>query len=61
MVIYLHNVITSGINVVNPATGARVETYDEHDEGDVEEALGRSVRAFEDWWTRSVRDRFVAR
>ena len=45
------------MNVVNPATGERVEAYTEHDEGDVEEALARSEAAFEDWRTRSVRDR----
>ena len=45
------------MDVVNPATGAQVETYDEHDEDDVEEALDRSVQAFEDWRTRSIRDR----
>ncbi|MBP1986631.1 NAD-dependent succinate-semialdehyde dehydrogenase [Halolamina salifodinae] len=45
------------MDVVNPATGAHVETYDEHDEDDVEKALGRSVQAFEDWRTRPVRDR----
>ncbi|TKX42813.1 NAD-dependent succinate-semialdehyde dehydrogenase [Halorubrum sp. ARQ200] len=45
------------MDVVNPATGARVETYDEHDEADVAEALDRSAGAFEEWRTRSIRDR----
>jgi len=45
------------MNVVNPATGAQIETYNEHDADDVEAALGRSVRAFEDWRTRPLRGR----
>ncbi|EMA67407.1 NAD-dependent succinate-semialdehyde dehydrogenase [Halorubrum distributum] len=45
------------MNVVNPATGAQIETYNEHDADDVEAALGRSVRAFEDWRTRPLRNR----
>ncbi|ELZ40284.1 succinate-semialdehyde dehydrogenase (NAD(P)(+)) [Halorubrum californiense DSM 19288] len=45
------------MNVVNPATGTEVETYDEHDEDDVEAALECSARAFEDWRTRPIRER----
>ncbi|MDB2226299.1 MULTISPECIES: NAD-dependent succinate-semialdehyde dehydrogenase [Halorubrum] len=45
------------MDVVNPATGARVETYDDHDEDDVEAALDRSEQAFKDWQTRPLRER----
>ena len=45
------------MDVVNPATGGHIRTYDEHDMDDVEEALDRSEQAFNDWKTCSLRDR----
>lgn len=57
MLICLYTVLMIYMDVVNPATGVRVETYEEHDEADVEQAVGDSVSAFEDWRNRSLRDR----
>ncbi|XVH31531.1 NAD-dependent succinate-semialdehyde dehydrogenase [Haloferacaceae archaeon DSL9] len=34
---------------VNPATGERIETYDEHTDEEVDAALDRAAEAFEDW------------
>ncbi|MDB2253562.1 aldehyde dehydrogenase family protein, partial [Halorubrum ezzemoulense] len=45
------------MDVVNPATGARGETYDDHEEDDGEAALDRSEQAFKDWQTRPLRER----
>ncbi|WP_227262121.1 NAD-dependent succinate-semialdehyde dehydrogenase [Salarchaeum japonicum] len=42
---------------VNPATGERVETYDEHDDGDVEDALAAADDAFQDWREVPIRER----
>jgi len=45
------------MDVVDPSTGTRIKTYDEHTESDVTEALNRSIEAFDDWCTRPIRDR----
>jgi succinate-semialdehyde dehydrogenase/glutarate-semialdehyde dehydrogenase len=45
------------MNVVDPSTGTRVETYEEHTESDVTETLNRSIEAFDSWGDRSIRDR----
>ncbi|MFB6153543.1 MAG: NAD-dependent succinate-semialdehyde dehydrogenase [Halodesulfurarchaeum sp.] len=45
------------MDVVDPSTGTRIETYEEHSDRDVRDALSRSVEAFDDWRTRSIRDR----
>jgi len=45
------------MDVIDPSTGARIETYEEHTESDVTEALDRSNEAFDDWRTRPIRDR----
>jgi succinate-semialdehyde dehydrogenase/glutarate-semialdehyde dehydrogenase len=42
---------------VNPATGDRVASYDDHSESDVESALEQSVTAFRDWRERPLRER----
>jgi succinate-semialdehyde dehydrogenase/glutarate-semialdehyde dehydrogenase len=45
------------MDVVDPSTGARIETYEEHTESDVTEALTRATDTYDDWRTRSIRDR----
>ncbi|WP_435065754.1 NAD-dependent succinate-semialdehyde dehydrogenase [Halobaculum sp. EA56] len=45
------------MDVVDPSTGTRIETYEEHTESDVTEALDRSTEAFDSWRTRSIRER----
>jgi len=45
------------MDVVDPSTGAQIETYEEHTEIDVTEALNRSTEAFDNWRTRPIRDR----
>jgi succinate-semialdehyde dehydrogenase/glutarate-semialdehyde dehydrogenase len=45
------------MDVVDPSTGTRIETYEEHTESDVTEALNRSTEAFDSWRDRSIRDR----
>jgi succinate-semialdehyde dehydrogenase/glutarate-semialdehyde dehydrogenase len=45
------------MDVVDPSTGTRIETYEEHTESDVTEALNRSIEAFDSWRARSIRDR----
>lgn len=45
------------MDVVNPATGERIDAYEEHTEQEVENALARATDAFEEWSDRSLRDR----
>ncbi|MFC7139797.1 NAD-dependent succinate-semialdehyde dehydrogenase [Halosimplex aquaticum] len=45
------------MEAIDPSTGARIETYEEHTESDVTEALDRATEAFDDWRARSIRDR----
>jgi succinate-semialdehyde dehydrogenase/glutarate-semialdehyde dehydrogenase len=45
------------MEVVNPATGERVETYEDHSGDDVDAALERATDAFEDWRDRPLRER----
>lgn len=45
------------MDVVDPSTGTRIETYEEHTESDVAEALNRSIEAFDNWLDRPIRDR----
>ncbi|QLD88356.1 NAD-dependent succinate-semialdehyde dehydrogenase [Natronomonas salina] len=42
---------------VNPATGERLESYDEAGESEVDDALGRAADAFEEWRDRPIRER----
>jgi len=45
------------MEAIDPSTGARIDTYEEHTESDVTEALDRATGAFDDWRARSIRDR----
>ncbi|AGN02348.1 NAD-dependent aldehyde dehydrogenase [Salinarchaeum sp. Harcht-Bsk1] len=45
------------MEVVNPATGDRIDTYDEHSREEVETALQRADDAFEDWRGQPLRER----
>ncbi|WP_460921038.1 aldehyde dehydrogenase family protein, partial [Salinarchaeum chitinilyticum] len=45
------------MDVVDPSTGDRIETYDEHTESEVEATLERAAERYEDWRDRSIRDR----
>ncbi|MFC3476547.1 NAD-dependent succinate-semialdehyde dehydrogenase [Halobacterium litoreum] len=45
------------MDVVNPATGECVDTYEEHTESEVDAALARAEDAFASWRDRSVRER----
>jgi succinate-semialdehyde dehydrogenase/glutarate-semialdehyde dehydrogenase len=45
------------MQVVNPATGERVESYEEHTSDDVDAALGRASDAFDSWKDRPTRER----
>ena len=45
------------MDVVNPATGEREETYEEDTREDVDAALDRATSAFDEWRDRSIRDR----
>ncbi len=47
------------IETLNPATGAPLATYDEHDPGEVERRLARAWTAFQDWRDRPVAERTV--
>lgn len=44
---------------VNPATGETVETYDDHDEDDIDAALDQATETFEEWRDTSISDRQV--
>ncbi|WP_372912811.1 NAD-dependent succinate-semialdehyde dehydrogenase [Salinigranum sp.] len=45
------------MDVVNPATNERIDTYDEASADDVADALGRATDAFEEWRDVSLRER----
>jgi succinate-semialdehyde dehydrogenase/glutarate-semialdehyde dehydrogenase len=45
------------MEVVDPATGETVATYEEHDSGEVEEALSSAQSTFESWRERPIRER----
>jgi succinate-semialdehyde dehydrogenase/glutarate-semialdehyde dehydrogenase len=45
------------MDVIDPSTGTQIETYAEHTEADVTEALDRASEAFDDWRTRPIHDR----
>ncbi len=45
------------MDVVDPSTGERIESYADHTQSEVEEALDRANAAFEDWRLRPVRER----
>jgi len=45
------------MDAIDPSTGARIETYEEHTKSDVTEAIDRATEAFDDWRARSIRDR----
>jgi len=45
------------MDVIDPSTGTRIDTYEEHTESDVTEVLDRATEAFDDWRARSIRDR----
>jgi succinate-semialdehyde dehydrogenase/glutarate-semialdehyde dehydrogenase len=46
-----------GMEVINPATGERVEAYETAEWEQVDDALDRAEATFEDWRERSVRER----
>ncbi|WP_331236609.1 NAD-dependent succinate-semialdehyde dehydrogenase [Natronorarus salvus] len=41
----------------NPATGERIETYEEHSEREVDDALDAAIEAFADWSERDITER----
>jgi succinate-semialdehyde dehydrogenase/glutarate-semialdehyde dehydrogenase len=45
------------MDVIDPATGERVESYDEHTPSEVDATLGRATEAFSDWRRRPLRER----
>jgi succinate-semialdehyde dehydrogenase/glutarate-semialdehyde dehydrogenase len=45
------------MDVVNPATNERIDTYEEASADDVADALGRATDAFEEWRDVSLRER----
>jgi len=45
------------MDVINPATGETIESYDEHDASEVEACLESADDAFQTWRERSVRER----
>ncbi len=45
------------LTTVDPATGETLDTWDEHDHDDVQEALARSWDAFGDWRARPLAER----
>ncbi|WP_181691599.1 NAD-dependent succinate-semialdehyde dehydrogenase [Natronomonas sp. LN261] len=45
------------MNAINPATGERIATYDEHARGDVDTALDEANNAFSGWRERPIRER----
>ena len=49
--------ITEFVNVINPATGEQLDSYDEHTWSDVDSALERATEAFEEWRKQSIRER----
>ncbi|WP_226022645.1 NAD-dependent succinate-semialdehyde dehydrogenase [Halomicrobium salinisoli] len=45
------------MDAVNPATGEAVESYEDHSESDVDEALDQATEAFAEWRDRPLRER----
>jgi succinate-semialdehyde dehydrogenase/glutarate-semialdehyde dehydrogenase len=45
------------MDAVNPATGERIDTYEEHTGDDADAALDRATEAFEGWRERPLRER----
>ncbi len=45
------------MNVINPATGEQLDTYEEHTRSDVDDALDRASGAFEEWREQPIRER----
>ena len=45
------------MNVINPATGEQLDSYDEHTWSDVDSALERATEACEEWRKQSIRER----
>jgi len=45
------------VDVINPATGECIETYEEHTKTDVEQALSRATEAYAEWSQRPLRER----
>ncbi|ELZ65770.1 succinate-semialdehyde dehydrogenase (NAD(P)(+)) [Haloferax prahovense DSM 18310] len=45
------------MDIIDPSTGERIESYAEHTQSAVEEALDRANEAFEEWRLRPVRER----
>jgi succinate-semialdehyde dehydrogenase/glutarate-semialdehyde dehydrogenase len=45
------------MDVINPATGERVDQYDADESSDVERALARADETFDDWRERPIRER----
>lgn len=45
------------MDVINPATGEQVDSYEKHTKEEVEESLERASDAFEQWRTRPIRER----
>ncbi len=45
------------MDAIDPASGERIDSYEEHTEQEVDDALERANNAFEDWRERPMRDR----
>jgi hypothetical protein len=45
------------MDAIDPATGEQLDSYEEHTEREVDEALEQACGAFEDWRERPMRDR----
>ena len=45
------------MDVINPATGEQVDSYEKHTKEEVAESLERAYDAFEQWRARSIRER----
>lgn len=45
------------MDTVNPATGERIDTYEEHAESDVDDRLDRATDAFHEWRDRPTHER----
>jgi len=45
------------MDVVDPTTGEQIDSYDDHTESDVDDALARATEAFDAWRERPLRER----
>lgn len=45
------------MDAINPATGERVDSYEEHTESDIDAALDAASIAFDEWRERPIRER----